>query len=26
MDNPDYFNSISKEFIDKIENTVPSNI
>jgi len=25
MDNPDYFNSISKEFIDKIENTVPNN-
>lgn len=25
MDNPDYFNSISKEFIDKTENTVPNS-
>lgn len=26
MDNPDYFNEISKEFIDNIENTIPTKL
>lgn len=26
MDNPDYFNSISKKFIDRIENTLPNKV